>query len=223
MRKRFRLPCVHEITRGRRGSIRMLLVGLNTVKIVYKSMTRKHGESNLKNTSVICLVLAFGVSCATPVKLAGKAAWSAVKLGTGLTWKIVTGIGKIGAKEALHAVDLTADVSMTMLARQESQALVKAFWDYMRGGTFVSAYGLLSDSLKKNFRKRDFLDYAGDWAPGIAGVEVLDADVRQFHVEIPARLHVNKEGAAADVRVVIYVSKIRDRWRITGWEGMPDR
>ncbi|MBI4179372.1 hypothetical protein HY522_08125 [bacterium] len=168
-----------------------------------------------------CVVILALSACATPVKLAGKAAWMAVKLGTGLVWETARGIGRIGTKETVHAIDLTADAALAVLAQKESTILVEAFWSNLQGGAWRSAYGLFSDSLKRQMSRHDFETYVRSWISGVSGYRLLDLTVHQFHVEVPSRLMIKSKDSEEVLDVKVYVSKLKQGWKITGWEAPP--
>ncbi len=163
----------------------------------------------------VCLVL---TACATPVQMAGKAAWFVVKLGTGLAWDVAKGIGRIGTKETVHALDLTRDASMKFLAQREADSLVQAFWNLVIGNKLPAAYDLLSKTLQHDMRRRDFDTYVKQWSSAVSGFQILESTVRQFHVETPTQLTVKSPDASAEITVKVYVSKLNEGWRITGWE-----
>ena len=162
-------------------------------------------------------------ACATPVKLAGKAAWFAVKLGAGLAWNVATGIGKIGTKETVNALDLTASAAIRLMAQKESDALVQAFWNLLMGNKLSTAYDLLSKGLKRDMQEREFNEYVQRWSSALSAFQTLDSTVRQFHVETPTKLTVRSSEAESEVLVKVYVSKLKEGWRITGWEAESEK
>lgn len=170
--------------------------------------------------SLLSLLFLSGLTaCATPVKLAGKVAWSAVELGAGLAWKIAAGLGKFGTRETVNALDLTADASRKIAAAREAKLLVETYWHYLQGGALAAAYDLFSDSLKHDMSRTEFYKYARERAGGVRDFQVMEGTVRQFHVEVPARILVQAEKEKAEVTVRTYVSQLKKGgWRITGWE-----
>ncbi len=179
----------------------------------------------MKHRIWFAAILGFGfaVSCATPVKLAGKAATFALKAGVGVAWNVAKGIGKIGTKEAVHALDLTADAATQILAEEASGKLVGDFWNAVQNGAIDAAYRMFSDGLKRDLKKRAFASYVAPWAGHIAAFEIIAQTVRQFSVEVPTRLTVHDPSTPAPVGVTVYVSNVDGRWQITGWEADPPR
>ena len=164
------------------------------------------------------LILPVLAACATPVKLAGKVATFALKTGVSLAWNVAKGIGKIGTKEAVRAIDLTADATLKLIAQTEAPRLVEKFWLAVQNGSSGSAYQLLSIGLKQEFNKKEFVSYINPWAGHIAAYELMSHTVRQFHVEVPTRLSMKDRQTGAEVGVTVYVSNVDNRWVITGWE-----
>lgn len=168
---------------------------------------------------VLFVLLTAGLAaCATPVILAGKVATFALKTGVSLAWNVAKGIGKIGTKEAVHAIDLTADATLKMLAQTEAPQLVEKFWLAVQNGSPNAAYQLLSNTLQRKFNKKEFISYINPWAGHIAAYDLMTSSIRQFHVEIPTRLYMKDQATGAEVGVTVYVSNVDNRWVITGWE-----
>lgn len=171
---------------------------------------------------LFCLVgiafLAVVTSCSAPVRLVGKAAGFVLETGINLTWKVAKGIGRIGTKEAVHAIDLTADAAIQVLAQKESRRLVDDFWHALQTKSVAVAYRMVSADLKRQFPKNAFAAYIGPWAGHIAAYELMALTVRQFHVEVPTQLSVKGQEPGAKVGVTVYVSNVNNQWQITGWE-----
>lgn len=161
-------------------------------------------------------------SCATPVRWAGKTALIVVKTGVGMVWNVAKLIGRIGTKGSPQGADLMADPTLQSLATAESRRVADEFWKSIQAGTIDPAYQMFSQTLKRKFKKRAFAAYVHPWAGHLKGYEVQPPTVQQFHVEVPTRLYVEREQTVETVEVAMYISKIADRWQITGWEASTD-